>query len=65
METQISSAIEGVKDRLPGFKMYEAIYADNTELEIDLRKKILFAYLKFIDMSMVISRYYLETGYRE
>ncbi|KAE9395162.1 hypothetical protein BT96DRAFT_942603 [Gymnopus androsaceus JB14] len=64
MENQISSAIEGVKDRLPGFKMYQAIYADNTELEIDLRKKILFAYLAFIEMSMAIIKYYFQAGYR-
>ncbi|EXJ83922.1 hypothetical protein A1O1_07551 [Capronia coronata CBS 617.96] len=60
MEGKISSALEGVKDRLPGFKMYEYIYRAETELETDLRKKILFAYLAFIDLSIEITKYYFR-----
>ncbi|KAJ3799034.1 hypothetical protein GGU11DRAFT_722323 [Lentinula aff. detonsa] len=64
METQISSAIEGIKDRLPGLKMYQAIYTGNNELETDLQKKILFAYLAFVDLSMDIIKYFIQPGYR-
>ncbi|KAJ4491003.1 hypothetical protein J3R30DRAFT_3753763 [Lentinula aciculospora] len=63
MENEISSAIEGIKDRLPGLKMYQAIYTGNNELEIDLQKKILFAYLAFIDQSMEITKYSVQSGY--
>ncbi|KAJ3984380.1 hypothetical protein F5890DRAFT_1517579 [Lentinula detonsa] len=64
MENQISSAIEGIKDRLPGLKMYQAIYTGNNELETDLQKKILFAYLAFVDLSMDIMKYFIQPGYR-
>lgn len=62
MEGRISSALEGVKDRLPGFQMYEYIYKADNDLEKDLRKKILLAYLEFIDLSIEITRYYLRPG---
>ncbi|KAJ3710179.1 hypothetical protein C8R42DRAFT_597419, partial [Lentinula raphanica] len=64
MEHEISSAIEGIKDRLPGLKMYQAIYTGNHELETDLQKKILFVYIAFVDMSMDIVKYFLQPGYR-
>ncbi|KAI1500935.1 hypothetical protein F5X99DRAFT_384417 [Biscogniauxia marginata] len=62
MEAQAWSIIEGVKDRLPGYRMYNEIYNEESEMQRDLRKKIIFAYMAFIDMNMEISKYYLQTG---
>ncbi|KAJ3768155.1 hypothetical protein FB446DRAFT_752584 [Lentinula raphanica] len=64
MEHEISSAIEGIKDRLPGLKMYQVIYTGSHELETDLQKKVLFVYIAFVDMSMDIVKYFLQPGYR-
>ncbi|KAH7869167.1 uncharacterized protein C8R40DRAFT_1060150 [Lentinula edodes] len=64
IEEELSSAIEGIRDRLPGLKMYQAIYTENNELELDVQKKILFAYLAFIELSMEITRYFTQPGYR-
>ncbi|KAJ3860238.1 hypothetical protein EV359DRAFT_85520 [Lentinula novae-zelandiae] len=64
IEEELSSAIEGIRDRLPGLKMYQAIYRENNQLELDLQKKILFAYLAFIELSMEITKYFTQPGYR-
>ncbi|KAJ3847563.1 hypothetical protein EV368DRAFT_69004 [Lentinula lateritia] len=64
IEEELSSAIEGIRDRLPGLKMYQAIYRENNQLELDLQKKILFAYLAFIELSMEITQYFTQPGYR-
>lgn len=49
-----------MKDRLLGFKMYRKIYSGETELEMDLNKKITSAYIAFIELTMEIIKYYLK-----
>ena len=64
MEEAIASALSGIKDRLPGFKMFRDIYSNDHEIEKDLQKKILLAYIAFMDLSMEMTRYYFQAGYR-
>ncbi|ORY63321.1 uncharacterized protein BCR38DRAFT_475297 [Pseudomassariella vexata] len=63
MEEQTWAAIEEVKDRLPGFRMYQEIYSEEADMNRDLRKKIVFAYMAFVELSMSITKYYLQPGY--
>lgn len=58
----ISSAITSVKDRLPGFQMYKAIYKDPNERNNRLGKAILLAYTGFIELATEATKYYLKTG---
>jgi hypothetical protein len=62
MEEQACSAIAGIKDRLPGFRVYQEIYDEDNELQTDLRKKILLAYMGFIDLAIEITFYYMRGG---
>ncbi|KAI1478890.1 hypothetical protein F4774DRAFT_384483 [Daldinia eschscholtzii] len=65
MEEQISSALEGIRDRLPGFEMLRQCYTGNdTTLESGLRRNILLAHLSFIELTMEVTNHYLHRGYR-
>ncbi|KAI8957894.1 hypothetical protein F5Y11DRAFT_63345 [Daldinia sp. FL1419] len=64
MEEQISSALEGIRDRLPGFEMLNQCYNNDTKLEKGLRRRILLAHLSFIELAIEITRYYFRRGYR-
>ncbi|KAJ2901776.1 hypothetical protein MKZ38_001396 [Zalerion maritima] len=64
LEEEIAQALEGIKDRLPGFRMYAEIYSKNHGLEVDLRKKIVQAYIAFMELCVAITRYYLQTGFQ-
>ncbi|KAL9625327.1 MAG: hypothetical protein Q9160_000390 [Pyrenula sp. 1 TL-2023] len=57
----ISSAIAGVKDRLPGFQMYKEIYKEREEWTDRLNKSILLAYTGFIELAIEATKYYLKT----
>lgn len=63
-DDQMSSAITRVKDRLPGFQVYQRIYTLDTELGVGLQKDILLAYTAFIDLVVEATNYYLKPGYR-
>lgn len=65
MEEHISSALEGVKDRLPALAMYQEIYGYDNEIETDLQKRILLAYLAFMDLAIEIVEYYAGPSHRE
>lgn len=43
--------------------MFQDIFRDDHELERDLQKNILLAYVAFIDLSMEVTRYYFQAGY--
>ena len=55
-------ALEGVKDRLPGFKLLSECYGVGTEHEKDLRKKMLLAHLAFINLAIEMIDYYIGPG---
>ncbi len=63
MEGHLSTAIAGIKDRLPGFQMYRGIYDEDSVLQIDLRKKMVNVYAAFIDLSIEATIFYTEPGY--
>lgn len=63
MERHLSTAIAGIKDRLPGFQMYRGIYNKGSPLEMDLRKKIVNVYAAFIDLSIEATEFYSDHGY--
>lgn len=65
IEEETSSALEGVKDRLPALRMFQEIYGYENQIEADLQKQILFAYLAFINLSMEIINYYIQPGLRK
>ncbi|ETS88014.1 hypothetical protein PFICI_01842 [Pestalotiopsis fici W106-1] len=58
LDSTVCSAITGIRDRLPGFQMYEKIYQHNS----DLKKKIALSYIRFIELSMSITKYCLRSG---
>ncbi len=69
MEQQISTALRGVKDRLPGFRIFQQIYSNDSDLDEEarmaLRRNILLAYVEFIDMVMEIVKYFLRGSLRK
>ncbi|KAI0593507.1 hypothetical protein F4775DRAFT_497054 [Biscogniauxia sp. FL1348] len=60
LDNMVYLAITSIRDRIPGFKVYENIYWEKT----DLRKIIVLSYVAFIDLSMSITKYCLQPGYR-
>ncbi|KAF3015629.1 hypothetical protein E8E14_011112 [Neopestalotiopsis sp. 37M] len=58
LDRTVCSAITGIKDRLPGFQVYEKIY----QYDPDLKKKIVQSYACFIELSMSITKYCLRSG---
>ncbi|KXJ90852.1 hypothetical protein Micbo1qcDRAFT_234134 [Microdochium bolleyi] len=62
VEEQALAIIDGIKERLPGYKMYQEIYNEDTELQRDLRKRTVLAYMGFVELCMEISRYCLQTS---
>ncbi|KAG9230857.1 hypothetical protein BJ875DRAFT_518676 [Amylocarpus encephaloides] len=61
-EGYLSEAIDGIKDRMLGFSMYEDIYRDIDALEIDLRSKIVGAYISFVNLAIEATKYYKGGG---
>lgn len=45
-----------------GFAMYENMYTESTELESDLRTKIVHAYSVFIELAIEAIKYYKGGG---
>lgn len=58
MERQISQTLLHIHDRLPGVKMYQQIYGDDTELGQQLQTKIVEAYDSFIRFCIEASEFY-------
>ena len=65
MQEQAWAIVDGIKDQLPGLKLYQDIYNDESVLSRDLRKKIVSAYMGFVELCMEISRYCLQTSLRK
>ncbi|CAG8959339.1 hypothetical protein HYFRA_00013109 [Hymenoscyphus fraxineus] len=58
MEIQINDTLLQIRDRLPGVKMYQQIYDDDTELGQHLQSKIVDAYDSFILFCVEASEFY-------
>ncbi|KAK9780208.1 putative Fungal STAND N-terminal Goodbye domain-containing protein [Seiridium cardinale] len=59
LDNTVCSAITGIKDRLPGFQMYQKIYQNDS----DLKKKMILSYVLFIDLSISITKYCYQSGF--
>ncbi|KAF6802116.1 hypothetical protein CSOJ01_11809 [Colletotrichum sojae] len=64
MEEQITITFSNIKDRLPGIKVYQHIYADDHELDRELQTKIVEAYDSFIGFCMKAFEFYTRGGFR-
>ncbi|KAI8306399.1 hypothetical protein K4K59_011500 [Colletotrichum sp. SAR11_240] len=64
MEEQITTTFSNIKDRLPGIKVYQRIYADDHELDRELQTKIVEAYNSFISFCMEAFEFYTRGGLR-
>ncbi|KAK2021281.1 hypothetical protein LX32DRAFT_605024, partial [Colletotrichum zoysiae] len=64
MEEQITTTFSNIKDRLPGIKVYQRIYADDHELDRELQTKIVEAYNSFTGFCMEAFEFYTRGGLR-
>ncbi|KAF6831284.1 hypothetical protein CPLU01_06841 [Colletotrichum plurivorum] len=64
MEEQITTTFSNIRDRLPGIKVYQRIYADDHELDRELQTKIVGAYNSFIGFCMEAFEFYTRGGLR-
>ncbi len=60
----IASAMAGVKDRLPGFQLYQDIYSRANEHEQRLRKKIMLAYVGVLELAIEAAQHYMKSGFK-
>ena len=65
MEESLASAIFAIQDRLPGLKLYQHIYNENHELDMELQARIVSAYEGFIEFCIEASKYYKGGGPRK
>lgn len=65
MEEQIATTFSNIKDRLPGIKVYQRIYADDHELDRELQTKIVEAYNNFVGFCMEAFEFYTRGGLRK
>ncbi|TLD28975.1 hypothetical protein PspLS_03327 [Pyricularia sp. CBS 133598] len=61
-EDQIRSTILDIRDRLPGFQMYQHVHTGDSALEQHLQSKIVASYKSFTEFSMEASRFYSQRG---
>ncbi|KAL3303785.1 hypothetical protein RB213_001158 [Colletotrichum asianum] len=60
----ITTTFSNIKDRLPGIKVYQRIYADDHELDRELQTKIVEAYNSFISFCIEAFEFYTRGGLR-
>lgn len=65
MEKSLASAILSIRDRLPGLKLYQHIYNEESELDQALQNQIVLAYRSFMDFCIMATKYYKGGGRRK
>ncbi|KXT09871.1 hypothetical protein AC579_6743 [Pseudocercospora musae] len=64
MDDLIASTIASIKDRLPGFRMYQEIFEEKDEHQRRLVRKIMLAYASFMELTIQAVQHYLHSGLR-
>ncbi|EME79080.1 uncharacterized protein MYCFIDRAFT_177748 [Pseudocercospora fijiensis CIRAD86] len=61
----IASTIASIKDRLPGFRMYQEIFAEEDEHQRRLIKKIMLAYASIMELTIQAVQHYLQQSFKQ